>query len=335
MYSEFLRYSTGDGKDLGIVLTPPYITKLMVELLEINEKSRVMDLAAGSAGFLISSMEHMIKCAETKNSKGSTKSYNAIEKLKREQLLGIEINARMLTLAATNMILRGDGESNIIKGDSFQVENNVFDKFKANRLILNPPFSAKENGMPFFLLGLNKLQQNGLGAIIIQDSAGNGKAEITNPRILEKHTMIASIKMPTDLFEPSASVQTSIYIFKAHVEHDYNKTVKFINFENDGYKRSKRGEKNIDNPDQRYIDIIKIYKAGLKADVDKKLWDLEKIYIEDKISNKGDDWNFNSHFHIDNTPSLDDFKNVVKDYLDWSISNFETKDVKRGRKIKK
>ena len=47
MYSEFLKYALGDGKEIGIVLTPPYVTKLMAEILNITEDNRVMDLATG------------------------------------------------------------------------------------------------------------------------------------------------------------------------------------------------------------------------------------------------------------------------------------------------
>ena len=57
MYSEFLKYAFGDGKELGIVLTPPYVTKMMSQILDIDENSKVMDLATGSAGFLISAYD--------------------------------------------------------------------------------------------------------------------------------------------------------------------------------------------------------------------------------------------------------------------------------------
>lgn len=50
LYSEFLKYALGDGKELGIVLTPPYVTKMMSELLGVNAKSFVMDLATGRRG---------------------------------------------------------------------------------------------------------------------------------------------------------------------------------------------------------------------------------------------------------------------------------------------
>lgn len=82
MYSEFLKYALGDGKEIGIVLTPPYVTKLMAEILNITEDNRVMDLATGSAGFLISSMELMISSAEKKYGKDTTRAKEKIQEIK-------------------------------------------------------------------------------------------------------------------------------------------------------------------------------------------------------------------------------------------------------------
>ncbi len=320
MYSEFLKYALGDGKEIGIVLTPPYVTKLMAELLNITDENKVMDLATGSAGFLISSMELMIASAENKYGKDTTKAKNKIEEIKQKRLLGIELNAEMYTLAATNMILRGDGSSNIQKGNTFKTPEELYTNFKADRILLNPPFSFDENGMPFIHFGLEKMEKGGLGAIIIQDSAGSGKAVETNKKILKKNTLIASIKMPLDLFEPMATVPTSIYIFEAGKPHDYEKTVKFIDFRNDGYKRTQRKIQEVDRPNERYSALLQIYKNGLYAKIDNTLWDLEDIYIEDYIDESGSDWNFDKHKIIDTTAKLEDFKNVVSDYLAWEVS---------------
>ncbi len=326
MYSEFLKYALGDGKDLGIVLTPPYVTKMMAQILNINKDSRVMDLATGSASFLISSMEIMIDDINKKFGKDTTEANKKIAIIKKDSLLGVELNAEMYTLATTNMILRGDGSSNIQKGNTFQTPEELYSKFKANKLLLNPPFSLPENGMPFIEFGLNKMQDGGLGAIIIQDSAGNGKAISTNKKILKKHSLIASIKMPQDLFNPMAGVQTSIYVFEANKKHDFDKPVKFIDFRNDGYKRTKRGISEIDNPVKRYKDIIKIYKAGKNAKVDKNLWNLDEIYFEDFISNKGNDWNFDQHKKIDIIPTINDFKDTVSNYLKYEIDKILSED---------
>lgn len=320
MYSEFLKYALGDGKEIGIVLTPPYITKMMSQLLDINKDSKVMDLATGSAGFLISSMEIMCEDAISTYGKETTRAKEKIKEIKETQLLGVELNAEMFTLAATNMILRGDGSSNIKKGNTFRTPISLYTEFKADKILLNPPFSYEENGMPFIEFGLNHMEKGGLGAIIIQDSAGSGKAENTNKKILKNHTLLASIKMPVDLFVPMAGVQTSIYIFKAKIPHDFDRTVKFLDFRNDGYKRTKRGLNEIDSPTQRYKDIINIYKAGRNAKVDNNLWNLKDTYIEDFINKSGSDWNFEQHKKIDISPTIDDFKKTVSDYLDWEVS---------------
>jgi len=320
MYSEFLKYALGDGKEICIVLTPPYVTKMMATILDVNKDSRVMDLATGSAGFLISSMELMIENAQKLYGKKTTESETKIEDIKKNQLLGVELNAEMFTLAATNMILRGDGSSNIYKGSTFKTPKNLYTDFKANKLLLNPPFSYDENGIPFIAFGLDNMEAGGLGAIIIQDSAGSGKAVKTNKKILKDHTLKASIKMPTDLFQPMAGVQTSIYIFEAGKPHDYDQIVKFIDFRNDGFKRTSRALQEIDNPTKRYSDIVKIYKAGKNAKVEAS-WNIEDIYVEDFISSSGADWNFDQHKIIDTKPTLEDFKKTIGDYLSWEVSN--------------
>ncbi|EHJ8972642.1 N-6 DNA methylase [Salmonella enterica] len=325
LYSEFLKYALGDGKEIGIVLTPPYVTKMMAEILNVNQDSRVMDLATGSAGFLISSMEIMIEDAERHGALNSPLTEEKIRKIKNEQLLGVELNAEMYTLAATNMILRGDGSSKIHKANTFNTPPELYANFGADRLLLNPPFSFEENGMPFIRFGLDNMVKGGLGAIIIQDSAGSGKSVKTNREILKRHTLKASIKMPTDLFQPMAGVQTSIYILEAGTPHDFEQTVKFIDFRNDGYKRTSRALQQTDKPIERYQDIVKIYKAGKRADVQAE-WQLDEVFLEDKIDSSGADWNFDQHKIIDTMPTLADFKKTVSDYLTWEVSQILQKE---------
>ena len=321
MYSEFLKYALGDGGELGIVLTPPYITKMMSQILGINPDSRVMDLATGSAGFLISAMRLMIEDTETKYGKNSSEANRKIEYIKKQQLLGVELDANMFTLASTNMILRGDGSSNIQKGSSFDRPPELYENFKADKLLLNPPFSYDENGMPFIEFGLRHMQVGGRAAIIIQDSAGSGKAVKSNQAILRQNQLIASIKMPVDLFVPMAGVQTSIYVVEhTGKPHDYERQVRFMDFRNDGYKRAKRGISEVDHPVERYQDIVQIFKNGRDAKVHDGLWDLDKTVVMDEITDSGADWNFDQHFKTDTQPTEDDFRKVVADYLAWEVS---------------
>ena len=326
MYSTFLKYALSDGASLGKVLTPPYITTLMAKILDIEMDSRVMDIATGSAAFLVAAMDMMIQDANNKLGRNTTIANTEIDKIKKTRLLGIEVDAKMYTLAASNMLLRGDGSTKILKADTFTTPPETFSDFGADRLLLNPPFSYEDCGLPFFEFGLDQMQKNGLGAVIIQDSIGAGKAVETARRILSKHTMVASIKMPVDLFEPNATVQTSIYVFRAGTPHNFEcSPVKFIDFRNDGYKRTERAIKEVDFPTERYNDVYLIYKLGTAAvnhmKFHKDIWDLRKVYIEDTITNSGDDWNADKHIKVNTVPEEGDYTASLKNYLIWNISD--------------
>lgn len=317
LYSEFLKFAVGDGKDNGIVLTPPYVTKLMTRLIDINADDKVIDLCLGSAGFLVAAMATMLEDASKKAQTREEYEKNARE-IKKGQLIGCELDLKMWTLASSNMILRGDGSSKIFKGDSFLIKGDkeITDAINAgkkpNKGLLNPPFSYSENGMPFVLESLNYLEKNGRMALIIQESSGSGKSVSTNKKILENNTLLASIHMPGDLFEPSAGVQTSIYVFESGVAHDINKDVMFIDFSDDGYKRTGRGLSITGDPDQRYEDLYKTYKYG------KSHGDIE--LIKDTITLEGNDWNYNQHRVIDIVPTEEDFMKTIGDFLTFEIS---------------
>lgn len=320
MYSTFLKYALSDGAPLGKVLTPPYITAVMAKILDINKESRVMDLATGSAAFLVAAMDLMVADANRAYGKGTEKALETINHIKNKQLLGVEVDAKMYTLAAANMILRGDGSTQIRKADTFKTSSSVYKDFNADRLLLNPPFSYTDYGMPFFEFGLDHMAKGGKGAVIVQDSAGAGKAVMTNQSILRKHKMLASIKMPADLFNPNAIVQTSIYVFEAGTPHNFDyDIVKFIDFRNDGYKRTERCISDVDHPAERYRDLYLIYKLGLNArnnqDFHKELWDLENTYCEDTISDSGKDWNFEQHKTAISEPKQTDFEKTVGSHL--------------------
>lgn len=108
-YGEFMSYSGGDGQTLGIVLTPKHITDLFCDLVDIKFDDVVLDPCAGTAGFLVAAMHHMLAKTESEVEKK--------KKIRQERLHGIEDQEYMFTIATTNMILRGDGKSNLINGD--------------------------------------------------------------------------------------------------------------------------------------------------------------------------------------------------------------------------
>ena len=306
-----------------VVLTPSYVATLLCRLARVNKDSFVWDFATGSAGLLVAAMNEML--IDAKNTIKSPEKLAIKEaEIKANQLLGLEILSNVYMLAVLNMIMMGDGSSNILNKDSLKFDGHygfgkIDEKFPADAFILNPPYSAEGNGMIFVEKALSMMEK-GYAAIIIQNSAGSGKATEYNKSILEHSTLLASIKMPIDLFIGKSSVLTNIYVFRVGEAHQPDDVVKFIDFSNDGYTRSdrKKASKNLfdtDRAKERYQEIVDLVRFGKS-----KLNILtEKEYYEGHIDPKnGNDWNQTAP--IDTKPTLDDFKKSVSDYLAWEVS---------------
>lgn len=307
-----------------VVLTPSYVCNLLVKLARINKHSYVWDFATGSAGLLVAAMNEMLDDAKNTITSPQELSQKELE-IKANQLLGLELLSSVYMLAILNMIMMGDGSSNILNHDSLSFDGkygfgNRDQDFPADAFILNPPYSASGNGMVFVNKALNMMKK-GYAAIIIQNSAGSGKAKEYNKNILKNNTLIASIKMPVDVFGGKASVQTNIYVFKVAEKHHKDEMVKFIDFSNDGYTRTNRKKasnnlRDTDRAKERYeelVDLVRFGKSKLNIFT-------EKEYYENTIDpENGADWNQTSP--IDTKPTLSDFKKTVGDYLAWEVSN--------------
>ena len=322
MYS-WLGFSQDKLND--VVLTPSYVATLLARLARVNMDSYVWDFATGSAGLLVAAMNEMLIDAKNKIKSPDKLALKSAE-IKANQLLGLEILSEVYMLAILNMILMGDGSSNIINKDSLNEFNGNYGfgktdkKFPANAFVLNPPYSAPGNGMVFVERALS-MMSTGYAAIIIQNSAGSGKATEYNKRILQHSTLLASIRMPIDLFIGKSSVQTNIYVFRVGEAHQKDDVVKFIDFSNDGYTRTDRKKsssnlKDTDHAKERYQEIVDLVRFG------KSKLNLfsEKEYYEGTIDpDNGADWNQTAP--IDKKPTIDDFEKTIKDYLAFELSN--------------
>lgn len=316
-----------DSDKNDVVLTPRYVTELMAKLAQVNKDSYVWDYAVGSAGFLISSMKLMIKDAEDRIHSPKELA-EKIAEIKYKQLLGIEKRSDIYLLAVLNMILMGDGSSNIIHKDSLTEYDGKYEQgemngkdFPANVFLLNPPYSAPGKGFIFVKKALSKMSK-GRAAILIQENAGSGNGLPYTKDILENNTLLASIHM-ADIFKGKAGVQTAIYVFDVGTPHNEKQLVKFIDFSNDGYTRQNRKKssqdanlKNTDNALERYEEIVNLVLYG-KAYLH---YFTDEQYIEDTISLDGNDWTFSQHIKLNTIPTEDDFRDTIKEYLGWKVS---------------
>lgn len=314
-----------NDKKNDVVLTPRFVTNMMARICKTDMDSFLWDTCMGSSGFLISGMDLMIADAKERIKDKNTLEQK-ISDIKSKQLLGIEILGNIYILAVLNMILMGDGSSQVICNDCRKEISNVnMKEFPANVFLLNPPYSAEGKGLIFVDEALSKMEK-GYGAVLIQENAGSGQGDVYSKRILQKNTLIASVHMPVDIFNGKSSVQTAIYVFKVNRPHEEDDIVTFVDFSEDGYSRQNRKKstqevnlRNTDHALERYDEVVAIC-LGKKPKTDYYTESNGKV-IKDTISLNGDDWTFNQHKKVDTIPTKEDFKKAVTDYLSWKVSS--------------
>ena len=317
--SDWVRIENDAAND--VVLTPSYITHFMAHLAHTDKDSFVWDLAMGSGGFLVSAMDIMIKDAR-KNIQDTNELNLKIKNIKENQLLGVEILSNIYILAVLNMILMGDGSTHMINGNSHKMYKSIH--FPATVFLLNPPYSAPGKGFIFVKEALSQMTK-GYAAILIQENAGSGNGQPFTKDILKNNTLVASIHMPNDLFVGKASVQTAIYVFEVAKPHEEDDSVTFIDMSEDGYTRQNRKKssqevnlRDTDHAKERYEEVEAII-LGKKPKTHYYTEANGKV-IYDSIGLDGNDWTYGQHHDINTTPTEEDFKNVVSEYLSWKVS---------------
>lgn len=213
-YGEFLKYTAGDKKALGIVLTPRHVAELFSLIANVSPESKVLDICAGTGGFLISAMQHMLKKAVTEEERTD---------IKKNRLIGIENNPKMFALAASNMILRGDGKANLHQASCFDdAVIKAIMKMRPNVGMLNPPYAqsksdAELHELYFVKQMLDCLDPGSMGIAIVPMSSAI-KPNPIRDELMAHHTLDAVMSMPHELFYPVGTI-TCIMVWVAKRPH--------------------------------------------------------------------------------------------------------------------
>lgn len=230
-YSEFVKYNDSDGNVLGIVLTPKHITSLMAELIEISPKDYLLDPTTGSGSFLVAGMNRMIKSLS--HDQSYQEKFNEIVS---NHLYGVENEPSIYSVAASNMILRGDGKSNMTYGDFFKYVRNVEEKENSDfivskaphitKVLMNPPYSQgkKAPEYKFVKHALSLMDDGGKLAVIMPISVlvSGGKGVKTSELkefkqwLLDDYYINSIITMNPLTFYPTAT-QTVVVIIEKRV----------------------------------------------------------------------------------------------------------------------
>jgi hypothetical protein len=228
-YEAFLRYGY-DNNALGIVFTPRHITRYCIDLVGASVSDRVIDIACGTGGFLVAAFDSMMTNA---------KSQASVDKVK-SSLYGFDTNPTVWALSMLNMFFRGDGKGHIELGSCFESGNRTAVVGRCTRAFLNPPFAQEgEPERDFIDASMTALEPEGLLAAVVyagifaDDDHKNWRREF-----LRRHSLLAMISLPEDLFYPTAA-PTSIIVAQAHVPQANDADVLMARVWNDGYEKLK------------------------------------------------------------------------------------------------
>ena len=286
----------------------------MTELIDVLPTDYVLDPACGSGAFLISAMNRMIS---------QIKDDKKIKHIKQHQLLGIELQEKMFTVATTNMILRGDGKSNLQLNDMFSVTGEEMRKQKVNKILFNPPYSQGKTDktlteINFIRHALDMIVAGGKLAVIVPQSTMVGKSKEEKEykrKILEKHTLEMVITVNKDTFH-GVGTNPVIAVFEAGIPHDIEqKKVKFINFEDDGFTVRKHIGLVDDGTSKEKRHFLLDVINGNKSDYTTEFMVNSTIQVEDE-------WLHSFYYFNDKIPSEADFEKTIADYLSFQFDMY-------------
>ena len=311
-YGEFMKYSGGDGQTLWIILTPKHITELFCELVDLKVDDKVFDPCCWTAGFLIAAMHNMMQQATTKEQENQ---------IKKHQLHGIEMQPYMFTIATTNMILRGDGKSNINQEDFLKQNPYQLQTKGCTVGMINPPYSQGSKKNPnlyeisFIEHLLKSIVVDGKVIAIIPQSSMTGKTkEEKNIKtsILKNHTLEGVITLNKNTFY-GVGTNPCIAIFTAYNPHPKDKIVKFINFEDDGFEVQKHiwlVENKEKSKDKRQK-LLSVWRDEIE--------EIETKFCVKTTIEAEDEWLHSFYYFNDEIPTEAEFEETMADYLTFEF----------------
>lgn len=280
----FTTFNKYVGKaDPNQAFTSDHIVHFICRVIGINRNSRVLDPCCGSGAFLVRAMtDELDDCADKEER----------DEVKRNHIYGIEYEEKAFGLSTTNMLIHGDGNSNVRQGNCFEMFDFIKDA-NINVVLMNPPYNAVKNccykdytkswsdntkedpsqGFHFVYYIAQQIKTGKLAVILpMQCAIGSEKMNdirMFKRKMLEEHTLDAVFSLPVDVFHPGSSSVACCMIFNLGERHNKANTPTFFGyFKDDGFeKRRNMGR----------IEKVKIgTNEGIWADIEAKWLDLYK-----------------------------------------------------------
>jgi len=303
---EYLLSIMGSQGDAGQFRTPRHIIDFIVKVVDPCKSETILDPACGTAGFLISSYNHILG----KNKKDNRSSLTADERTRLiANISGYDISPDMVRLSLVNMYLHNFPAPKIYEYDTLTSEekwNEFYDIILANPPFMSPKggikphkrfsIQAKRSEVLFVDYIAEHLNPNGRGGVIVPEGIifQSGIAYKKLRKMLIETSLFAVVSLPAGVFNPYSGVKTSILFLDKNLSKKTEKIL-FVKVNHDGFGLGAQRRKAKENDLPMAMEIINRYKQsvieGKEIELDLNEKKIAHIVKKEKIAKSGD-YNF-------------------------------------------
>lgn len=328
----FTTFNKYVGKsDKNQAFTPDHICSFMSKVVGVNKNSRVLDPCCGSGAFLVRAMTDAMDDCETEDER---------EKVKQEQIFGIEYEAGAFGLASTNMLIHGDGNSNVVQDSLFNKSKWIEDN-NINVVLMNPPYNAtkkfcnpdytknwdskkKEDpskGFHFVEWVAKHVSPLCKMAVLLPMQAAIGSSNDVKEfkkKMLDNYTLEAVFSLPVEIFYPGAAAVAVCMVFDLSQKHDKANKETFFGYYRDDKFTKRKGLGRIEITDDNGNSLwVKTEELWLDLYKNKKI--IAGLSVMKKVSWE-DEWLAEAYMETDYTQlNTESFQKVINDYLSYVV----------------
>lgn len=350
----FIAFNKYTGKaDKNQAFTPDHITEFMCRITDVDRTKVVLDGTCGSGSFLVQAMVKEI--ADCRRDKTENEAEELIRQVKEKHIFGIEVEEKAYGLSTTNMLIHGDGNSNIKFGSIFDSKKFIMEA-DPDIILMNPPYNAKPIGIPAaykttwtakakdgkedptkgfvfvhfisdVIKELNDLKEKAGKptkqvklAVLLPVAAAIGTSDIIEKEkiaMLENNTLEAVFTLPNEIFYPGASACACCMLFTLGKPHSEEKETFFGYCKDDGFKK----KKNLGRVEQFNVDNESLWKK-----IEKEWLYLFRNHKAEPgksatvVVNGESEWLCEAYMKTDyNTLKEEDFQRTLNDYLAYLV----------------
>lgn len=328
----FTTFNKYVGKsDKNQAFTPDHICDFMSKVVGVNKNSRVLDPCCGSGAFLVRAMTDAMDDCDTEEER---------ENVKKDQIFGIEYEEGAFGLSSTNMLIHGDGNSNIVQDSMFK-RGKWIEEHEINIVLMNPPYNAtkkccnpdytkswdakkKEDpskGLHFVEWVAKHISKSGKMAVLLpmQAAIGNsGDIKDFKKKMLDNYTLDAVFSLPNEMFYPGASAIACCMVFDLSQKHERSNRDTFFGYFKDDSFIKRKGLGRVEKTDANGVGLW-TRTEELWLDLYKNKREVPGLSVMHRVTWK-DEWLAEAYMETDySTLSDDDFQKTINDYLSYLI----------------